>query len=128
RVSPLPSRSGAARSTHGRVDGSASGRACVRSNAQPHDASVDPFRRTGENRAAEVPVPRIAAFAGAWILEGVKLKPALRHADRASVLEERFTIRRNEMRHAPAVPHVTVQPETSVHGIDHPVFSFGVFA
>jgi hypothetical protein len=42
-------------------------------------------------------------------------------ADFSAVVEQALFVGRHEMRHAPAFPHVAVQPEATIHGVDHAV-------
>jgi len=43
-----------------------------------------------------------------------------RNANGPPVREKSLTIGRDKMRQSPALPDVTMQPETSVHRVDHP--------
>ena len=66
-------------------------------------------------------MPGVATDAGAWVLERLVLQAPHGETDGASVLEEPLAIRGNEMRHALATPDMPVQPEPSVHRVNHPV-------
>src|SRR6476620_3158945 len=66
-------------------------------------------------------MPRVAAFARARVLQWLELETVEWDADRCAVLEEQFLVRRDEVGKASALPQVTVQPQTTVHGVDHSV-------
>ena len=64
-------------------------------------------------------MPRFATDARAGILEGFELKPLVGNADASTVCKETLTVRRNEVREWPSLPHVTMQPQSAIHRVDH---------
>ena len=66
-------------------------------------------------------MPGVPANAGARILERLVLQAGLWQAYRASVIKEALAVGRHEVRHLAPLPHVTVEPEPSVHRVDHPL-------
>ena len=66
-------------------------------------------------------MPSIPAFAGSRILQRLELKTMGRDAHFGAVVEQPLFVGRDEMRHAPAFPHVAVQPETAIHRVNHAV-------
>lgn len=69
----------------------------------------------------QIPVPGIPTDAGAWVLERLELKAIVRQTDRSSVGEQSLSICRHEVRHFAPLPHVTVEPEPTVHRVDHSI-------
>ena len=66
-------------------------------------------------------MPRIATHACARILEWLELQTRLRDARGRSPCHEARTVGGDEVRHGPAFPDVSVQPEAAIHGVDHSV-------
>ena len=68
-------------------------------------------------------MPRIAPQTGAWILEWLELQAlnGKMNVDRCGN-ESRVTSR-HEMRHGPPHPHVTMQPEATIHGVQHAILA-----
>jgi len=66
-------------------------------------------------------MPGIATHPGTRILERLELKSFGRNSDAASVGEEALSVSRNEMRERPTLPHVPMEPEAAIHGVDHSV-------
>jgi hypothetical protein len=66
-------------------------------------------------------VPGIATHSGTRILERLVLQSPGGEADGASVLEESLAIGGDEMRHPLAAPDMPVQPEASIHRVNHPI-------
>ena len=64
-------------------------------------------------------MPCVAAFAGAWVLEGFVLESPLGEPNVGSVGEELLLVRRDEMRHRAPLPEMTVQPQATVHRVQH---------
>jgi hypothetical protein len=77
--------------------------------------------------SAQIPVPRFAPVSGARVFEGLVLQARSRQSDAGSVLEQACPIRRYEMRHRATVPNVAVQPEATVHGVNHSLAPFDEF-
>jgi hypothetical protein len=69
-------------------------------------------------------VPRIAALAGAGILERLELKSAFVQANRPSISKKAPSVGGHEVRHLLPLPDVTVKPEATVHCVDHPIATF----
>ena len=74
-----------------------------------------------EPLADEVPMPGITPDPGAGILQWLELQPAFRQTHCASIPDQPFSVRRDEVRHFAPLPHMTVQPQATVHGVDHPL-------
>jgi hypothetical protein len=68
----------------------------------------------------QVPMPRRPTQASPRIFERLVLEARLRDADHGAIPQERRPIRRHQMRHLTAFPHMTVQPEAAVHRVNHP--------
>ena len=66
-------------------------------------------------------MPGIATFAGPWVLEGLELESRLRQAHRTTIREQVLPIGRHQMGHRFALPAMAVQPEPTIHGVDHSV-------
>ena len=66
--------------------------------------------RRREQGTAEIPVPRIAAYARAGILQRLELETGLSEPDRRTESKQPLTIGRDEMRHLAPLPDVAVQP------------------
>jgi 1-acyl-sn-glycerol-3-phosphate acyltransferase len=96
--------------------------------AAQDDRLVDRVGRTRQHRSAEVPVPRVASHAGAWILERAILQTFRRDSDRDAVGEQEGLVRRHEMREPTSLPQMAVQPQPTIHGVDHSFTTFRVFA
>lgn len=69
--------------------------------------------------ADKIPVPCVAADSCSRILERLELKPAFRQPGDPSVFEQALSVSRNEMRHSVPLPHMTVEPEPTIHRVDH---------
>lgn len=76
---------------------------------------------------AEVPVPRISADPCTRVFQRFELQAVRRNSVRGPVVEKQLAICRHEVRHAPSLPHMAVQPQGAVHGVDHSVASFFKF-
>jgi hypothetical protein len=69
----------------------------------------------------EIPMPGVGSDTCARILERLELKAGFWQADRTSVFQEALPVGRYEVRHPAPLPHVPVQPEATVHRVDHPI-------
>ena len=65
-------------------------------------------------------MPGVATDAGAWVLEWLELEARGRKSDAVSVGEETQAVRGDEVRERPALPHVSMEPEASIHRVNHP--------
>lgn len=74
-----------------------------------------------EPLADQIPVPGITPDARSWILQRLELKPGFWQTYRASVLNQALSVRRHEMGHLVPLPHVTVEPQPTIHRVDHPI-------
>jgi hypothetical protein len=66
-------------------------------------------------------MPGITTFAGARVLQGLVLQSLLGNSDVLAEYEKQRLVSRHEMCHGPAFPHVPVQPEATIHGVDHSI-------
>lgn len=66
-------------------------------------------------------MPGVASDARPRVFERLELKAGFWQADRAPVLEEALPVSRYEVRHLTPLPHVAVEPEATVHRVDHPI-------
>ena len=66
-------------------------------------------------------MPRIAALAGARILERLELKSAFRQANGTAISKKAPPVCRHEVRHLLPLPHVAVKPEATIHRVNHSV-------
>ena len=66
-------------------------------------------------------MPRVASLTGARILQRFFLESLVRQPHAAPVREQEVAIGRDEVCHGPAEPGVTMEPETTVHRMNHPV-------
>lgn len=64
-------------------------------------------------------MPRVASQSGARIFEGFELETRSRDADRTTIGEQPFAVRGNKVRHWTSLPHVSMEPEPPVHGVNH---------
>ena len=69
--------------------------------------------------AHEIPVPGITADSRAGVLEWLELKPVERKAHVLSIGIESKPIGRDQVSHPCPFPHVAVEPEPAIHGVDH---------
>jgi hypothetical protein len=66
-------------------------------------------------------MPGITADARSRILQRLELKPGFRQTHRPSVLDQALSVCRHEMGHPVPLPHVTVEPQPTIHRVDHPI-------
>jgi hypothetical protein len=66
-------------------------------------------------------MPGISANAGAWVFQGLELQPAFRQAHHPPVFDQAGSVGRYQMCHFVPLPHVTVEPKSTVHRVYHPV-------
>lgn len=66
-------------------------------------------------------MPGVATDAGTRVLERLELESFGGNADSASVGEEALSVGRDEVRQEPSLPHVAMEPEAAIHGVDHSV-------
>ncbi len=74
-------------------------------------------------------MPRIVEFAGARISQGLELKTGGCEADGRAVLEQALSVGRDQVCHGSPLPSVPVEPQPSIHGMDHsftPRFEFSI--
>lgn len=77
---------------------------------------------------AEIPVPRVATFSSARIAQRLELQPCLGQAGFGTICQQSGAISRHEVRHRAPFPDVAMQPEATLHGMDHPVAARGKLA
>jgi hypothetical protein len=65
-------------------------------------------------------VPSLTTLAGSWILERFVLESRSRNSDLFAIRQQERAVRRDQMRHRPALPDMTVHPQPAIHGVDHP--------
>src|SRR5687767_11187542 len=70
--------------------------------------------------ANQIPVPCIAPYVGSRVLQWLELESVFRQPHRTSVFDEPFSIRGHEVRHLVPLPHVTMEPQPTIHRVDHP--------
>jgi hypothetical protein len=75
----------------------------------------------GKERTHQVPMPRGTANPGSGVLERLELQSRFRQTDTLTVGEEASSIGRDQVRHRPTPPYVAMQPEPTVHRVDHPI-------
>jgi hypothetical protein len=75
----------------------------------------------GQPLPDEIPVPGVATDAAPGILEWLELQAAFWQTYRASVIKQALAVSRHEVGHLAPVPHVSVEPEATVHRVDHPL-------
>jgi hypothetical protein len=66
-------------------------------------------------------MPGVAADASPRVLEWLELQAAFWQTYRASVLKQALAVSRHEVRHLAPIPHMPVEPEPTVHRVDHPI-------
>jgi hypothetical protein len=66
-------------------------------------------------------MPSITSSPGARILEGFVLQSISPEPDQSTVFNQATTVCGYEVRHSMAPPNVTMEPETSIHRVDHSV-------
>jgi len=64
-------------------------------------------------------MPGVASDAGSRVLEGFELESLRGNSDATPVGEQPFSVRRNEVRERPPLPHMAMQPEAAIHRVDH---------
>jgi hypothetical protein len=65
-------------------------------------------------------MPRVTSYSSARIFEWFELESRGCDADRSSIPQKTLAVGRYQMRHRPSLPHVPMQPEAPLHGVDHP--------
>jgi hypothetical protein len=68
-------------------------------------------------------VPRVAPDAGPWILEWLELQVMAREPQRITQRQEPVAIGADHVHQWLSLPDVTMEPESAVHGMDHPVLA-----
>lgn len=66
-------------------------------------------------------MPRVAAHAGPGVLEGLELESRQRETGASPILEQQPSVRRDEMGHWSSLPDVPMEPEASIHRMNHPL-------
>jgi hypothetical protein len=66
-------------------------------------------------------MPSVAAEPRARVLERLELQAGFWEAYRASIIEQALAVGRHEVRHFAPLPHVAVEPETTIHRVNHPI-------
>ena len=64
-------------------------------------------------------MPRVSTDTGARVLQRLELEPLGGHSDAAPVGKKTFTVRRYQMGERPSLPHMSMEPEAAIHGVDH---------
>ena len=75
----------------------------------------------GQVWPAQIPVPGISTNTSARVLQRLELQAFCRNANASPVCEELRLVRGDEMRHRSAFPHMPVQPEAAVYGVEHSI-------
>jgi len=73
-------------------------------------------------------MPGFSAQTRARILQRLVLESTWLETDTRAVLEQPLSVGRHEVRHGAALPHVSMQPQTAIHGVNHPVAARREFA
>lgn len=81
--------------------------------------SAPNVEKTLKPGTAEIPVPGITPEATARIFQWVVLESACVEPEFASHAKQLLAIRRDKMGHALALPHMMVQPQPTIHCVDH---------
>lgn len=66
-------------------------------------------------------MPCFASQSGTRILERLVLKPCTGNPGGLAIRKQLRLVRRNQMRHRLALPHVAVHPEPTIHCVNHPI-------
>ena len=66
-------------------------------------------------------MPGVAPDSSARILEWLELEPVFPQTDGSAVIEEELAIGRDEVREAFSLPQVAMEPEATIHGVDHSI-------
>src|SRR3982750_4471884 len=74
-----------------------------------------------EKPADKVPMPCVSAKSGSRAFQRLETEPFGRKPDLTPIGEEPFAVGRNEVCHRVTLPPMAVQPESTVHGENHPV-------
>lgn len=72
-------------------------------------------------------MPRFATNAGARILQWFVLQTIFRQTDGTAIGEKKRAVSRYEVREPPATPQVTMEPQATIHGVDHSIPEFFEF-
>ena len=64
-------------------------------------------------------MPSISFHACARIFQRLELQSLRRNSNGPAVREKQFSIGRNEMRHRVPFPAMSMEPETTIHRVDH---------
>jgi hypothetical protein len=71
--------------------------------------------------ANEIPVPRFATLARAWILERFVLQASKGKTHRASIFDQALAIGGDQVRHGATLPDMAMEPQAAIHRVDHPL-------
>ncbi len=77
---------------------------------------------------AEIPVPSLASGSRARILERFVLKPFGRKSGDSTIREQQIAVGGDEVRHLAPLPDMPMEPEATIHGVDHSLASRSEFA
>jgi hypothetical protein len=69
-------------------------------------------------------VPCRPAHAGPRVLERLELQLVERETYALTIGQKALPVDGYEVRHGTTLPHVAVEPEPTVHGVDHPLAAF----
>lgn len=64
-------------------------------------------------------MPCIAPYARARVLQRLELQPIGGNANSSAIREETLAIGRYQMRHGAPLPHMSMEPEAAIHGVNH---------
>ena len=66
-------------------------------------------------------MPRVPTYAGTRILQWLELESLCWDANASTIGEESRPVRGDQMGHWSTFPDVTVQPEATIHRVNHPL-------
>lgn len=65
-------------------------------------------------------MPRVASHSGAGIFKWFELESRGRDADRRTIPQKTLAVGGYQVGHRPSLPHMPMQPEAALHGVNHP--------
>ena len=74
-----------------------------------------------QRRSPKIPVPRGTSYGRARVFERFVLESMRRNAKRCAIGQQSRSIRTDQMHHLASLPDMTVEPQSTVHRVYHPI-------
>jgi hypothetical protein len=93
--------------------------ASVRRTGQPTRRFLVPVWR--QEGTAEIPVPRIPLLTRSRIFQWFEFQPVDGQANAPAIFQQPLAVGRYQVCHGPPLPSVAVQPQPTIHGVNHSI-------